>query len=289
MEPAKDVPGSSFFPGLIATLAAAVIGALPAVASEIPPGMSATALLLQESPESARPTGDENASAASATQDWLTLAQRNPKRWSYEAAPVQKELDLTEAPVIGMEAFRKLGLADLIPGADRRRSLSYALATGTAARLLPYRALQGGFPAVAPSNAQDARFESNPFLYDFDFVDLTREVAPILWSLEQSARNACGTARDLRGILIPGLWGLRPRIEIGPGFRLPATFPRNRPTELEEALQGDAFFQPEQVLVLAPIEIDAVPEPSTAALFGICAGAGLLLLTMFRKVSAGRA
>jgi hypothetical protein len=289
MEPAKDVPGSSFFPGLLATLAGAALCALAAVASEIPPGMSVPALLVQEDPGSASPAGEGAVEAASATSDWYVQAQKNPKHWSYEVAPVQKELTLTESPFIGMEVFRKLGLPDLVPGVDRRRSLSYALATGTAARLLPHRGLEGRIPDWSASPAPGFHYESNPFLYDFDFVDLTREVAPILWSLEHAARNAYGTAQDLKGILIPGLWGLKPHVEIGPGFRLPATFPRSRPTELEEALEGDAFFHPGQVLVLAPVEIDAVPEPPTLALFGICAGAGLLLLTMFRKGSLDRA
>jgi hypothetical protein len=247
------------------------------------------ALLVQEEPESTVPAGSGVTDAAAATSDWYVMAQKNPKRWSYEVAPVSSEWNGTEGPVLGMEVFRKLTLPALIPGTDRRRFMSYLLATGTASRLLPNRALEGRVPDWSAPAEAGFRYESNPFLYDFEFMDLTREVAPILWSLEHASRNAYGTAQDLRGILIPGLWGLKPRVGIGPGFRLPATFPRSRPTELEEALEGDAFFQPGQVLVLAPIEIDAVPEPPTTALFGICAGAGLLLLTMFKKVSAERA
>ncbi|HKP97847.1 MAG TPA: hypothetical protein VJ385_19070 [Fibrobacteria bacterium] len=185
-------------------------------------------------------------------------------------------MSLAASPLSASEILLQMRVPSLTLG------LEYDMATG----LISSPGPKTGDEADVRATVEYA-FTSNPFLYDFNFFDLTRQVSPGLWSYEYAVRNSDLSTFDISGILIPGLWDLKPRLEPGFDFAIPATLSSVPPAETFATLFFDDLAGTQkQVRVLAPVAIASVPEPSAFALYGMCAAAGCLLMGMLGQKPA---
>jgi hypothetical protein len=189
---------------------------------------------------------------------WRFIGELDPRGRSSYRVPIRFELSDFDPP-----GGSDITLIDISPASERILSLQYDMETR---ETFPPGPQTGDEPGAQAMLAY--RIETNPFLYDFDFFDNTRQTAPGQWTYEYVVRNRSESTFDLTGLGIPGFGDFLPGLEPGMDYQTPALISDRPPVSVFASVEyGDLKRTSRVVPALAPME--AVPEPSTLAFFAM--------------------